>query len=242
MKASKYRLEELAWPDVQKYLTEKKSILLPVGSTEQHGPNGIIGVDFLTAKTIAEAVAVQTETLVAPVLPYGMALHHMAFPGTASLTPTTFIQVLKEICSSFVRHGFESIILINGHGGNIAPITSCFSEMLTSDQKTQFALYNWWHLPEVQAYEKIHFQDKNGFHATCGELSVTMHTHPEAYQTERNWNYFETPSEYPWPLSPSEFRKTFQDGRMGSDPRLANADHGSKIFQIAVDAISAKLK
>lgn len=238
-----YNLAEKTWPMIEEYLKNKNSILIPVGSTEQHGPNGLIGIDFLSAWEIAKKVGELTATLVSPPLCFGMAQHHMAFPGTMSLTPLTYIAVLSELLQSLAKHGFRDFTLINGHGGNIPSINAAFSQVLSSDQDSHFRLINWWHLAEVQAYEKQHFGDANGFHATCGEVSLIMHTHREAYREVPEYAPFApTARDYPWPLSPGQFRQTFPDGRMGSDPSLASAQHGEKIFAIAVDAICQKLR
>lgn len=237
-----YNLAEKTWPMVEEYLKTKKSIIIPVGSTEQHGPSGIVGIDFLSAWEIAMKVGEKTQTLVAPPLCFGMAQHHMAFPGTMSLTPVTYIQVLTELFQSLAKHGFRHFTIINGHGGNIPSLNAAFSQVLSGDQDYSFKLVNWWHLPEVQTYEKEHFADANGFHATCGEISVTMHTHPAAYKdVPDNLNFPPTVREHPWPLGPQQFRKTFSDGRMGSDPSLATAKHGEKIFNIAINAICQSL-
>ncbi len=237
-----YNLAEKTWPMIETYLKNKKTIIIPVGSTEQHGPNGLIGIDFLSAWEIAKKVGENTKTLVSPPLCFGMAQHHMAFPGTMSLTPLTYILVLTELFQSLAHHGFDDFTVINGHGGNIPSINSAFSQVLGNNQDYTFKLINWWHLPEVQAYEKEHFGDANGFHATCGEVSVTMHTHQEAYkEVPNNFKFEPTIREYPWPMSPQQFRKVFPDGRMGSDPSLASQKHGEIIFKLAVDAISQKL-
>lgn len=236
------KLAELTWPQVETYLKSKKTVIVPVGSTEQHGPTGVIGIDFLTALKISEEVGETTNTLVAPPVAYGMALHHMAFPGTVSLTPTTFIAVIVDIIKSFAKHGFEKIIFVNGHGGNIAPLTSAFSQYLQNDEKTDLKLINWWHLKEVTDYENEHFKGENGFHATVGEISVTMHTHPNAYSKIEKMSFQPTAERTAWPLSPTEFKKIFTDGRMNSNPALASAEHGKKIFDIAVNAIINQIK
>jgi creatinine amidohydrolase len=230
------------WPEVEKYLKKKRTLIFPVGSSEQHGPTGIIGIDFLTAWEIAKAVGEREQIMVASPMPYGMAEHHMAFPGTGSLSPLTYIQVMTELLQSYIEHGFERIIVINGHGGNIAPITSAFSQVLGRHGKTHLELINWWHLPEVTEYEQKVFKDENGFHATCGEISVTMKTHPQAYLKPRAYRHFKTASKTAWPLSATQFRKTFPDGRMGSRTSLASARHGEAIFEKAVSAIQKKLR
>lgn len=231
----------MTWPEVESYLQTKKDIILPVGSTEQHGPTGIIGTDFLTAWEVAKKVGEKNKTLVASPLCYGMALHHLGFPGSAALKPSTYILILKEIIQSYARAGFQNFTIINGHGGNIPSLQASFSEILADCPRLRFQLFNWWHLPEVIDYEKNVFGDANGFHATCGEISVTMATHPEAYQKERDFQFFPTPTKTDWPLSPERFRETFSDGRMGSDPRLSSEIHGKIILERAVNSIADKL-
>jgi len=79
------------WPDVERYLARSQSIIIPIGSTEQHGPNGLIGTDALCAEAVAKGVGEKTESLVAPTISVGMAQHHLAFPGSMTLTPSTLI-------------------------------------------------------------------------------------------------------------------------------------------------------
>lgn len=237
-------LSRMSWPEVEKYLKKKKTLLLPVGSTEQHGPTGLIGTDYLTAFEVAKAVGHKTKTLVAPPLCYGMAHHHMGFAGSASLPPSLYVQVLASLIRSFASHGFSQILVINGHGGNIPSIQASFSEVLDGSQKLDLRLYNWWHLPSVREYEEQVFGEKNGFHATCGEISLTQHTHPEAFSAKRAFRFFKTSTKSIWPLGPREFRKTFPDGRMGSDPRLSQPKHGEILLRKAVADIQhmAQLK
>jgi len=231
----------MTWPQVESYLKTNKDLILPVGSTEQHGPTGLIGTDYLSAWEIAKKAGEKTNTIVAPPVCYGMALHHMAFPGSAALKPSTYLLLIKEVVESFAKTGFERFFLINGHGGNIPTLQASFSEILHDYPRLKFHLINWWHLPEVTAYENEVFKDMNGFHATCGEISVTMHCHPEAYKTPHPFNYFPTVKKSDWPLSPERFRETFPDGRMESDPRMSSAEHGRRLFTYAVDAIADKI-
>jgi len=231
----------MTWPEVDTYLKTKKDLIIPVGSTEQHGPTGLIGTDYTSSWEIAKKVGEKTNTIVAPPLCYGMALHHMAFPGSAALKPSTYLLVVKELVQSFAKTGFDRFFFINGHGGNIPTLQASFSEILDDNPRLRFQLMNWWLLPEVSAYENEVFGDQNGFHATCGEISVTMHCHPEAYKKEHAFDYFPTARKTDWPLSPERFRETFPDGRMESDPRLSSASHGAEIFTRAVDSIARKV-
>lgn len=235
-------LQEKTWPQVEEYLKHKKHIIIPVGSTEQHGPTGLIGIDYMSSWAIAKAVGERTQTLVAPPLCFGMAVHHMAFPGTITLSPLTYVQVITEIIQSLARHGFTQFSFINGHGGNIAPLTTAFCQAKQSQETYNIKLFNWWHLSEVTAYENKVFGNDNGFHATCGEISLTMFTHSEAYKNIPPTKFEPTPERPHWPMAPEEYRQTFPDGRMGSNPNLASAQHGEVLFKLAVDSICQKME
>src|SRR5690349_6838633 len=117
------------WPEVETYLARSKAILIPIGSTEQHGPNGLLGTDALCPEIIARRVGDEAGILVGPTFNVGQAQHHMSFPGTITLRPSTMIASMVDWAQSLARHGFERIYWLNGHGGNIATITAAFSEI-----------------------------------------------------------------------------------------------------------------
>src|SRR5690606_18815228 len=121
------------------------------------------------------------------VIAVGQAQHHMAFPGSMSLKPSTLILVIKDYVESLARHGFRRILFVNGHGGNIATIGAAFAEIY-SDQSFARAggrpavtcrLRNWWEGPKVQAKIKELYGDKDGSHATISEISLTQHLFPD---------------------------------------------------------------
>ena len=110
------RLDLQTWTDVEEYLKHCRGIILPLGSTEQHGPTGAIGTNALTAEAVALEVGCRTGVLVAPTQAFGMAEHHLAFPGTMSLKPSTLLALLHDLVLSLAVNGFERIFVINGHG------------------------------------------------------------------------------------------------------------------------------
>ena len=104
------RLDLNTWPEVEEYLQLCKGIILPIGSTEQHGPTGAIGTDALTAESVALEVSKRTGVLVTPTQSYGMAEHHLAFPGTMSLRPETLLMVIHDLVLSLASNGFDFVL------------------------------------------------------------------------------------------------------------------------------------
>lgn len=235
------KLAEMTWTETEAYLHTKNAIIVPVGSTEQHGPTGLIGTDYMTAEHIAEKIANKLDILSAPPICYGMALHHMAFPGTVSLSTTTFISVICDVIGSLDKHGFKKIFFINGHGGNISPITTAFCEYKNDDQRTQLELFNWWKIPALAEYDEKHFGDEAGLHATVSEVAVTMDICPEAFERIPQTQFVVERPNAPFPLSPLELREAYPDGRMRSNPGLSTRAHGKAIIEIAVEGISERV-
>ena len=114
------------WSEVEAYLNQSQSIILPIGSTEQHGPTGLIGTDAICAEAISKGVGETVQALVGPTINVGMALHHTDFPGTISLRPTTMIQVIRDYIVCLTKSGFTKFFFINGHGGNISTLKAAF--------------------------------------------------------------------------------------------------------------------
>ncbi|WP_255151413.1 creatininase family protein [Halorarius halobius] len=111
-------LAEHSWTDARDADTDLA--LLPVGSTEQHGPHAPLGVDFMSAAAIAEAAAeaYDDEVVVAPPIPVGVAEEHRAFDGTLWVTEDSFRAYVGDVLRSLAHHGFDRIVVVNGHGGN----------------------------------------------------------------------------------------------------------------------------
>lgn len=231
------------WPEVEAYLTQSTGIIIPIGSTEQHGPTGLIGTDAICAEAIAKGTGEATNALVSPTINVGMALHHTAFPGTISLRPTTLIQVIKDYITTLTRVGFTHYFFINGHGGNIATLKAAFSETyghladlnIPNADLVKCQIGNWFMCGSVYKLAKELYGDQEGSHATPSEVAVTQYVYPDSIKKA--------------PLSPevakgypiygaANFRQQYPDGRMGSNPDLATPEHGQQFYELAVKELS----
>ena len=240
------RLQLRSWPDVETYLQSCKGVIVPLGSTEQHGPTGAIGTDALTAEAVALEVGKRTGVLVTPPQAFGMAEHHLGFPGTVSLQPSTLLAVMRDVVLSLAGHGFERIFVINGHGGNIATTKAAFAEAYGEARRRQLSvapqlqckLANWFMAgPVFQEARKL-YGDREGQHATPSEIALTLHLEPSLEKLQRP-----LPEAAPaGPIhGPEDFRRRHPDGRMGSDPHLARADHGATFLDLAATALCKDL-
>ena len=130
-------IAEMSWEQVKEYLAQDDRIILPLGSTEEHGRHLGLGTDSIEAEAIALGIGAATNVAVAPTLNYGMALSQIGFPGTVSLKPTTLIAVLEDIFRSLYRYGFRRVFIVNGHGGNTASMMSAV-QLVTQDCNLRF--------------------------------------------------------------------------------------------------------
>src|SRR5438034_414080 len=109
-----------------------------------------LDTDCFIARSLAVRAAELAEAeglsvLVAPTLNVTLSWYHMQFPGSMRLSTTTFLQVFREVCDSLVHHGFENLLAVNGHGGNIAALTVAINHYFETTGRRVF-LVQWWDL------------------------------------------------------------------------------------------------
>jgi len=123
-------------------------VVVPIGAVEQHGLALPVNTDNREVEGVAIAAArrAAVPVLVTPVVPFGVSPHHMMYPaGTITLRVETLLRVLGDICESVIRHGFDRILLLNGHGGNMGIVEAAALE-LRSRLVCQVQAANWWEL------------------------------------------------------------------------------------------------
>jgi creatinine amidohydrolase len=118
-----YNIADLTYVDIQEYLKTKDLILVPMASTEQHGPHLPLKTDTVTAEEVSRRVAEQIEVLYTPCLWTGYSPQHMHQPGmgrgTITIRTETLLNLMHDVARSLIHHGFNRIIFINGHGSNV---------------------------------------------------------------------------------------------------------------------------
>jgi len=122
--ADQHLYAKLTWPELRQAAKMNKVIVLPIGSTEQHGPHLPIDVDNFLCTNLALTAGERAadKMLIAPTIPYGFNVHAFDFPGTMHVPRDPFVDYVVDICKSFSYHGFKRIILYDGHGSNMPPL------------------------------------------------------------------------------------------------------------------------
>jgi creatinine amidohydrolase len=238
------RLQLCTSDEVGEYLSRSTGIIIPIGSAEQHGPMGLIGTDAICPEVIAWQAGEELDALVAPTINVGMAQHHLGFPGTITLRPSTLMAVIADHVASLVQHGFERIYFLNGHGGNVATASAAFSELYAESSmglsdvggRVRCKFANWYLYREVAVLSRELFGEAEGSHGTPSEVSVTQYAYPDDIKSmdpipasrERYPDHFTDAADY---------RRRYADGRMRSDSYLASPEAGERFVKAAVSAL-----
>ncbi|MFC7076244.1 creatininase family protein [Haloarcula halophila] len=112
-------LADEAWPDLESYFESESLALVPLGSTEQHGPHLPEGTDHIIAEAFARRAAEETGYLCTPTITVGVSPHHRQFHGTMSVTAPVFRDYVESLTRSLAEHGIDRVIYVNAHGGNV---------------------------------------------------------------------------------------------------------------------------
>ncbi|MGQ9732130.1 MAG: creatininase family protein [Candidatus Zipacnadales bacterium] len=149
---------ECTWEEVKAAAEVGAVVVAPFGSTEQHGPMLPLDTDIHIAERVALEGAREAaerhgvHVLVLPTMPFGLATHHMAFAGTITLAPETYVAVIADVLRCVVTHGFRRIAVISGHGGNRPALELAIKRVVwehTSTESLRSALFRDQQDPEV---------------------------------------------------------------------------------------------
>ena len=139
------RLGEMTWTMLGERLEQGPlDVAIPLGALEQHGPHLPLDTDTLIAEAVTDRAARQAgECVVAPCVPVGASSHHLAFPGTASLSNDTLHRVLVEVVQTLLGHGFRAAYLVTGHAGNVGAMAAALNELKPGERARVVSFDDW---------------------------------------------------------------------------------------------------
>jgi len=250
----KYIYSDLTWPEVNEAVAMKKVILLPVGSTEQHGPHLPLDVDNLIAQRICLEAGSRApdKILVAPLIPYGFNIHGMDFPGTMHVAYDHFIEYCLDVCKCFSYHGFKRIVIINAHGSN-SPLLDFVSRKTVLETDALVAWFMWWNMlsmdPDfIDSFRESVFPGGAG-HAGEVETAMYLHLCGEKAQMDKAedqiaWYNKDGATGFQWgdafgagPVNLFEWTSTFCENGVFGQSTLGTAEKGKRIFEETVTRV-----
>ncbi len=220
-------------------------VVLPVASIEQHGPHLPVGVDTILCSGVCKAAAERAgdvDVVVAPTLWCGMAEHHMAFGGTFTFDIPTYRAVLLSFLKSIERHGFHRVLIVNGHGGNIAALTA-FLPDFARETSLHVEVTTYFMLAQ-DAFPPL-LQDQQGVQHACEvETSMMMVLAPGSVREPRLPEAFGALDRAPRRQVVSRhrsFREMTDTGVVG-DARRATPEKGRACLDACADALAGLLR
>jgi len=231
----KHLLHEMSWVEAKDYLADNDIAILPVGSTEQHGPQNPLGTDHLIAKALAEEAAKRTGTVCLPVAPFGVSPHHRQFWGTISIKPGIFKEYVKHVCLSLKYYGVRRVVVVNGHGGNASVLLELARDLRARGMF--ISVFQWW--PASGALLPDIFSSEERRHAAAEETSVNLVIHPHLVDMKKASD--EKPRKPPaetagivgWIFDTIDYTSSGVFGKAST----ASAEKGKKIFETAVNEL-----
>jgi creatinine amidohydrolase len=241
--ATEYRYNRLTWAEMNDAIAMNKVIVLPTGSTEQHGRHLPLDVDLFLAESVCLEVGrrVPDKVLVLPPIAYGLNMHHIDFPGTIHIEPEVFIAFCLNITKSVAYHGFKKILLVNGHGSN-TPLIDLVARRTVLETDSLCAAVNYIGLA-IEAFNKI--KDTAVLaHADEFETSLYLHLAPERVQMDKAGagddvagKYMSSDSMYTYPVRFNDYWGRWTSLGVHGDARTATPEKGEVIFEAAVGAL-----
>jgi creatinine amidohydrolase len=228
-------LAAATWTDVDG--ADTRRALVPVGSTEQHGPHAPLGTDTLNAEAVAAAGAGahDDEVVVAPPIPVGIAEEHRAFAGTMWVSPDTFRAYVREAVESLCHHGLDRVVLVNGHGGNADALTEVAARVSRDGGPTGDA-----HVVAFTWFDAVDVAVPMG-HAGGRETALLRATNPDHVREDRVAEAREGTGdrwgEWVSGVNLAHDSDQFTDNGVVGDPAAGDADLGDAMLAEAASKV-----
>ena len=237
-------LGEMTSPEVEAFLREHQTVIVPTGSTEQHGPHGPLLTDALVPTEVARRVAPRVGAVVAPPINYGLSYPHVGFTGLVHIRIPTFMALVEDVCASLASIGFRRIVFLNGHYDNTYAIAyACANVADRLPAGTRAFPVNYWDgMTAEEAGE--YFGPSAGLHANKAETSAVMAINADLVDLEHA--NAEMPP-FPTVTAPAAVHTAFFFSAPGSvhsashsgtwgDARDSSAEYGEGYLKVVTEA------
>ena len=238
---------ELRAPELRELTGPQTSVIVPVGSIEQHGPHLPTMTDTILANEVArraaQIVAAKKPILVTECVWSGLSEHHMAFGATITIDFNTMFQLVSDVVSSLRRLGFRRVLLLNSHGGNVAALKTIV-EQLTMRDEMPLVCATYWHLA-AHLLEPVLDRQKGIRHACEAETAMMLALRPDLVDVSQ-FAAASCPDPKDAPSQPDDgyrwrsFAQITHSGAIG-EPQAATAEKGQKLLTIASQYLAQRL-
>jgi creatinine amidohydrolase len=240
---TEHRYNRLTWPEMNRAIEMQKVVLLPTGSTEQHGPHLPLDTDAFLVETVCLEAGRRApeKMLILPPVSYGLNLHHIDFPGTIHIEPEVFIAFCLNITKSVAYHGFKKILIVNGHGSN-GPLVDLVARKTVLETDSLCAAVSYFSLV-AEAFEGIR-ETPVIAHADELETSLYLYLAPERVRMEEavkgddvRGTYLSSDSTSDYPVRFNDYWGRWTRTGVHGDPTAATPEKGRVIFEAAVSGL-----
>ena len=222
--------------------------LLPVGSTEQHGPHAPLSTDTLLAEAVAAAGAdaYDGEVVVAPPLPVGVSEEHRGFAGTLWLSPDAFRAAVRDVVESCLHHGWDRVVLVNGHGGNVDALREV-AAAVTRAEPARVVPFTWFRSVDFEALvEGSDVDSLDMGHAGAAETALLRAAHPDLVREERVEDAREAAAdrwgEWVSGVNLAYDSDQFSENGVVGDPAAGDAEVGRALLEASAAALAVLLE
>jgi creatinine amidohydrolase len=179
-----YEYNRLTWPEMNDAIELEKVVLLPTGSTEQHGPHLPLDTDLFLAESVCRELGRRApdRVLVLPGIPYGLNMHHFDFPGSIHIEPQHFIDFCVDVLKSVAFHGFRRMAVVNGHGSNM-PMADLVARRIVLETPSICCAFGYYHMGQEESRRGL----ESGVYAHADEWETSLYLHfaPDRVRMDR---------------------------------------------------------
>jgi creatinine amidohydrolase len=238
-------LDRLTWADIKQEIQNgRDTVVVPFGSTEQHGRHLPIGTDAMLGDEIGWGLAERLGAFLAPTVRFGCSAHHLAFSGTISLGKETFRSIVLDVVASLSGHGFRRILLLPTHGGNFKPLAEAVAKIEPVKGVQVLAFTDLRGLVSAAANSSRSFgvdAAKSGAHSGEWETSLMLAIRPEQVKMDQAAEGFVGELSEIMSKVFDGIQNLDQNGVLG-DPRPASAEAGKKYLEDIVEYLNQWVK